>query len=143
VSLLLGTFAFSLAGGIVPVLNVEAYLVALSALSPDASVGPVVLAAALGQMAAKSLLYLGGRGLLRLPLRTLRARVESATARLAGAERGSLAVLAGSAVAGIPPFYAVSVAAGVTRMRFGRFFAVGLTGRLLRFAAVFLVPRLA
>lgn len=139
---LLGTFAFSLAGGIVPFLNVEAYLLSLSALSPGAPVWPVALAAALGQMAAKSLLYLGGRGLLRLPLRGTRARIEAATARLATAESGSLAVLSASAVAGFPPFYAISVAAGVVHMRFARFFAVGLAGRLVRFAAVFAVPRL-
>lgn len=139
---LLGTFAFSLVGGIVPVLNVEAYLLSLSALAPGAPVWPVALAAALGQMAAKSLLYLGGRGLLRLPLRKMRPRIEAATARLASAEGGGLAVVTASAVAGVPPFYAISVAAGVVNMRFARFFAVGLAGRLVRFAAVFVVPRL-
>ena len=47
-----------------------------------------------------------------------------------------------SAVTGLPPFYAISVAAGVLRLRFVLFFALGLAGRTLRFAAVFVVPRL-
>jgi membrane protein YqaA with SNARE-associated domain len=142
VSLLAGTFLFSLVGGVVPFLNVEAYLVSVSALAPGASVWPVALAAALGQMAAKSLLYLGGRGLLRLPTGKTSARIEAATARLATAERRSLAIVTTSAVVGVPPFYAISVAAGVVRLRFAPFLALGLTGRLVRFAAVFVLPRL-
>ena len=103
---------------------------------------PVALAAALGQMAGKSVLYLGGRGLLHLPLRRMRERIEAATMRLAGAQGSGLTVLTASAVAGVPPFYAVSVAAGVLRLRFARFFAVGLAGRVVRFAAVLVLPRL-
>ena len=141
-SVLAGTFVFSLVGGIVPFLNVEAYLLSLSALAPAASVWPVAIAAALGQMAAKSLLYLAGRGLLRLPHPRMKERIEAATARLANAEHGSMAVVTASAVTGIPPFYAISVAAGVLRLRFARFFALGLAGRIVRFAAVFVVPRL-
>ena len=141
-SLLAGTFLFSLVGGVVPFLNVEAYLVSVSALAPGASVWPVALAAALGQMAAKSLLYLGGRGLLRLPMGKTRARIEAATARLATAEGRGLAIVTTSAVVGVPPFYAISVAAGVVRLRFAPFLALGLTGRLVRFAAVFVLPRL-
>jgi membrane protein YqaA with SNARE-associated domain len=134
VSVLLGTFAFALAGGIVPVLNVEAYLVSLSALSPGAPVWPVALAAALGQMTAKSLLYFAGRGVVRLPLCRMAQRIEAASARLAASPHGSLAVVTASAVTGVPPFYATSVAAGVLRVRFTSFLAVGLAGRLLRFA---------
>lgn len=141
-SLLVGTFVFSLVGGIVPFLNVEAYLLSLGVFAPGASVWPVALAAALGQMAAKSLLYLAGRGLLRLPMRAMRERIQAATARLAAAESGSMAVVTTSAVTGIPPFYAISVAAGVLHLRFARFFAVGLAGRVVRFAAVVALPRL-
>lgn len=141
-SLVLGTFAFSLAGGIVPVLNVEAYLVSVAALAPDAPPWPIAIAAALGQMAAKSLLYLAGRGLLRLPTSRAKEKIEAATARLARAEHGSLALVTASALTGLPPFYAISVAAGVLRLHFARFFALGLAGRTVRFAAVVLVPRL-
>lgn len=138
----LATFAFSLLGGLVPLLNVEAYLLSVSALSPRASVWGVALAAALGQMAAKSVLYLAGRGLLRLPLPVRWAdRVAAAAARLSRAESGTATVVWASAVVGIPPFYAISVAAGALRVRFPFFFGAGLVGRFARFAAVFAIPR--
>jgi membrane protein YqaA with SNARE-associated domain len=141
-SLYVGTFLFSLAGGVVPFLNVEAYLLSVSALSSETAVLPVAAAAALGQMAAKSLLYLAGRGLLKLPLRRASDRIRDVTARLARAQCGAMTLVGASAVTGIPPFYGVSVAAGVLRLRFGRFFAVGCCGRFLRFAAIFILPRL-
>lgn len=136
------TFLFSLAGGIIPVLNVEAYLLSVSALMPGSGLVPVVVAASAGQMAAKSLLYLSGRGLLRLPLRTARETVDKLAARLATYRGGSNALVAVSAVTGIPPFYGVSVAAGALRLRFMAFFVVGCLGRTARFAVVFLLPRM-
>jgi len=138
----LATFLFSLAGGIIPVLNVEAYLLSISALMPGSTMVPVVVAASAGQMAAKSLLYLSGRGLLRLPLRTAREGVERLAARLANYQGGSNTLVLVSAVIGIPPFYGVSVAAGALRLRFVAFFVVGSLGRAARFAVVFLLPRM-
>lgn len=137
----LTTFLFSLAGGIVPFLNVEAYLLSLSALSPQTPVAPVVLAAALGQMTAKSLLYLTGRGLLKLPLGGKKDRIGEVAARLARAECGAMTLVLVSAVTGIPPFYGVSVGAGFLRLRFGRFLVLGCCGRMLRFAVVFMLPK--
>lgn len=135
------TFLFSLVGGIVPFFNVEVYLLSLSALSPQTATLPVALAACLGQMAAKSLLYLAGRGLVGLPMGRVQ-EIAAATARLARAEGGAMTLVLTSALTGLPPFYAISLAAGVLRLRFLPFFAFGFGGRLARFAAVFLLPRL-
>jgi membrane protein YqaA with SNARE-associated domain len=136
------TFLYSLAGGIIPFLNVEAYLLAVSALSPGATLVPVVVAATAGQMAAKSLLYLAGRGLLRLPVRRSRELIERTSARLSTHRYGANAVIALSAFTGLPPFYAVSVAAGALRLSFTAFFLIGTLGRAVRFAAVFCLPRI-
>ena len=138
----LGTYFFALAGGVVPFLNVEAYLLSVSMLSPETAMLPIAAVAALGQMTAKSLLYLAGRGLLELPFKRASDRIRKATARLAGAEGGAMSIVLLSAVTGIPPFYGVSLAAGVLHLRFGRFLSVGCGGRFLRFAAVFVLPRL-
>ena len=138
----LGTYLFALAGGVIPFLNVEAYLLSLSMLSAQTEMLPVAAAAALGQMTAKSLLYLAGRGLLKLKFARGSERIRKVTARLAGAEGRAMTIVLASAVTGIPPFYGVSVAAGVLHLRFGRFFSVGCGGRFLRFAAVFVLPRL-
>lgn len=138
----LATFMFSLAGSVIPLLSIEAYVLALSVASPQAELLPVALAASLGQMAGKSLVYLSGRGLVRWPFRRADDRIREAAARLARAERGATALVLTSAVMSLPPFYAVSLAAGALRLPFGRFFAAGCAGAFLRFAVVFTVPRL-
>ena len=137
----LTTFLFSAAGGLVPVLNIEAYLLAVSVASPQADTLPVALAAALGQMVAKSLVYLTGTGAVRLPFTRVNRRIQDVAARLARAEPRALAVVLVSAVTSVPPFYAVSLAAGALRLRFSRFFAVGCAGGFVRFAALFSLPR--
>jgi len=136
------TFLVSLLGGLVPFVNVEAYLISVSALSPGLAPLGVVLAAALGQMAAKSVLYLAGRGFVRLPLGRHQARVDHATARLAHGDWKATVLLFISASTGLPPFYVVSIAAGFVRFPLGAFLGLGLIGRFLRFGVVFLLPTL-
>jgi membrane protein YqaA with SNARE-associated domain len=46
-----------------------------------------------------------------------------------------------SAFAGLPPFYLVSIAAPALGVSFRTFLAVGLAGRLLRFAALVTLPQ--
>jgi membrane protein YqaA with SNARE-associated domain len=138
----LATFGFALAGGIIPFLSIEAYVLALSATSPHADTLPVALAASLGQMAAKSLVYLTGRGVVRLPFPRTGDRIRAVASRLARVEGGAMAIVLTSAVTSMPPFYTVSLAAGALRLRFAQFFAVGCAGGFLRFATLFTVPRL-
>ena len=57
----------SLVAGLVPFVHIEVYLLAVSAVAPPSSLTSLALAAALGQMVAKTLLYLGCRGTLLLP----------------------------------------------------------------------------
>jgi membrane protein YqaA with SNARE-associated domain len=128
--------------GVVPIFNVEIYLLSLSTLSPDRAALPVALSASLGQMAAKSLLYLAGRGVVRLPFGKAQSRVQAEATRLARAQAGPMSVVMASALTGLPPFYAVSVAAGMLKLRFVRFFLFGCAGRFLRFALVLGVPAL-
>jgi membrane protein YqaA with SNARE-associated domain len=138
----LATFAYSFVAGVFPLLNVEAYLLAFSSyLSIDAMV-PVVLAATAGQMLAKSLLYLSGMGLLRLPHRATRERLERITERLRTYRRGTWTLVLISAFFGLPPLYIVSIAAGTLRLHFGVFLAISTAGRLLRLSVVALLPQL-
>lgn len=122
-------------------INVELYLVSVSALAPQAALLPVVAAASVGQVAAKVLLYGVGRGALRLPTFRDGGRVTAAVERLRNARGGAYSVVFAGALLGLPPFYAVSVAAGVLRIRLSAFVVLGLLGRLLRFAAIFMLPR--
>lgn len=135
------TFVVSFVSGFVPFVNTEAYLISVAALSSSPAL-PLVVAATLGQMTAKLLLYLAGRGLLRLPrarryetFDKLRHQLERRRGRT-----GTLIFV--SALLGLPPFYAVSVLAGMAQVPLLDFLVPGLLGRLLRFGAFFLFPQL-
>ena len=135
------TYVVCLVSGFVPLVNTEAYLLAASALSRPASALPLTLAAAVGQMTAKTLLYLSGRGLMHLPMERYQARVEKTRALLDAHRGGTGAFMFASAFSGWPPFYLVSLAAGTLRQRFSLFFAAGLAGRFLRFGLLVLLPQ--
>lgn len=100
----------------------------------------MALLTAFGQMLAKSALYLAGRGVLSLPLRSGR-KLDALRARLEGNRAGVTGVLFASACAGVPPFYVVSVLAGTLRWSLPRFVVVGFCGRLLRFTIVLGLPQ--
>jgi membrane protein YqaA with SNARE-associated domain len=133
------TLGAAFLSGFVPLVNIEAYLVGVAALVPGCPPLVVVAAAALGQMAAKAVLFLGGRGLVTLPSGH-GERALAAASRLAARGRSGPALVFTSALTGLPPFYVVSIAAGMLRFRTGPFLLAGLAGRLLRFSAVFALP---
>lgn len=139
--ILLATFAVALGAGLVPFFSIEAYVLALSAASPSADLVSVALATSLGQMTAKSVVYLAGRGVLKLPMRRAAHGLGAVSKRLAG-RRGAMAIVLTSAATSVPPFYVVCLAAGALRLRFGPFFIAGYAGGVARFAALFAVPRL-
>jgi membrane protein YqaA with SNARE-associated domain len=135
------SFFVSFVSGFVPLINTEAYLLSVATLS-SAPALPIVALTTLGQMASKLIFYLGGRGLLRLPsarryetLDKLRERLER--------RRGSRNLLIFlSALLGFPPFYPVTILAGVVKVPLLDFLLTSLVGRFLRFGAIFLFPQL-
>ena len=139
------SFVVCFVSGFLPLVNAEAYLLSVSALSPPHVAVPLTLAGALGQMLAKALLYLSGRGILRLPLGrhgdTVKRKMEQTRAKIERhrAHAGSLMFV--SAFVGLPPFYFVSILAGTLRLPFGLFFGVGLVGRILRFGVFVFLPQ--
>jgi len=135
----IATLGAAFVSGFVPLVNIEAYILGAAALLPGCPPLVVVVAAALGQMAAKTLLFLGGRGLVSLPAGH-GERALAMASRLAARRRSAPALVFTSALTGLPPFYVVSVAAGFLGFRTGHFLLAGLAGRLLRFGAVFALP---
>jgi membrane protein YqaA with SNARE-associated domain len=138
----LTTFAVCVAGSIIPLINTEIYLVSAVALSPRGYVVPLVIAASLGQMVGKVVMYYAGRGVLRLPSERVRTRMVAMQARMQARPRAAAAVLLTSSVVGFPPLYIVSIACGAVRMNLAAFFLIGLFGRLVHFAAVAALPDL-
>ena len=134
----LGVCALS---AIVPLVNAELYLVAASAVAQRNLVVPLIVAAAVGQMAGKLVMYFAGRGAMQLPNERLRRAVSAVEARFR--ERAALGdtLILASSFLGIPPFYLVSVACGMFRVNVFRFAAIGLAGRLARFTLIVLAPQ--
>jgi len=144
-----GTFGFAFLSAMIPLFNVEAYLLA-AAVASDMSPVVLAVAAAVGQMAGKMLYYLMGRGVIDVA----RLRRKS-TAKGKWTERmdrlrdwcerhawGPVGVTLLSAFSGIPPFAVFSVLAGSLRMPWWLFLTAGLVGRFGRFLVILLAPGL-
>lgn len=141
----LATLIVGVLSGLVPVINGELFLIGAIKLLADDLPGAIVVAVlmALGQMIAKIILYHAalkttelGRGKLADKLRAARERIEKWRSK-------PLAVLAASASLGLPPFYLVTLAAGVLQIRFVTFLWIGIVGRVVRFVAIALLVHLA
>ena len=122
-------------GGLLPWINSEVAVVGAALLLPAGAGPALVLACTLGQMAAKCALYGVTRWAPeRLPARAKRLidRVERYRERrvLLG-----LAVLS-SALVALPPFYLVTLACGVLRVRFALFTLAGIAGTAVRYGAL-------
>jgi len=136
------TFVYCIGSAMIPVLHAEAYLIAVSALSPPAVAWALVIAATAGQMVGKVLMYFAGRGALRLPSEWLRARIAAAEARYSGSRKIGNGLIFVSASVGLPPFFFVSVAAGMLRVPLPSFIVFGTAGRFIRFAVAVFLPQL-
>ena len=138
---ILGTFAFCVLSAVIPVLNAELYLLGAAALLPHTFALPLVVAGSVGQMAGKAVMYYAARGALHLPNARLQRAIATVHERYSNRAAIDGPVLFARASLGFPPFYIVSVAAGVLRIPVWRFLFVGLCGRLLRFGVVVLAPQ--
>lgn len=136
------TFLLCFVGGIVPVINSEIVLIGVSSIVNPSLLLPVAFVATLGQMAAKSLCYYSGQGLLRFSPARCEQGLQQLEARFAQWGKSTDLLIFISALGGVPPFYLMPFAAGSLRLHFGRFFLNGFVGRLLRFAFVLAGPQL-
>lgn len=135
------SFLYALASGLIPVVNIEVYLLAAATLTKGAPL-PILLLVTAGQMLAKYILYLSGRGLIRMPPGRIQGKVQKARDALESHPRGASSVVLFSAITGLPPFYGMSLAAGALNMPLARFLIPATFGRFVRFAIVFFVPQL-
>lgn len=164
---MLGSFAYAVAGALIPVLNTEVSAIAVPAAT---RVDPLLVAVALaaGQTLGKLPYWLAGRGAERwarlLPaedaapdraapripmsriLRRLGGAVRRLGAGLAAWGRGEpwrlVAVTFVSALTGIPPFVAWPAVVGAIDPRWWRFAVPALTGRTLLFWGLAVAPHL-
>jgi membrane protein YqaA with SNARE-associated domain len=141
--LLLATLGVSFGSALVPLINVEAYLGAVTATTDGVNLWMLVVSAGIGQMLGKVLWYEAGRrsmewSYIRKKMSTPKrqAQLELWRNRVQGRPVFSGAVLLASAFTGIPPYAVISVLAGQLRISFVLFLLTGLIGRTGRFAVV-------
>ena len=134
-------FALSVVSALVPWVNGEVILLSLTALarSPWARV-LLVLSASAGQMVGKCVLYQAGKGAIPLKSGRVKETLSAWKGRFEQSPSKLLSLVFVSSAVGIPPFYVITLLAGVFRVRFGPFFAVGACGRIVRFSALAFIP---
>jgi membrane protein YqaA with SNARE-associated domain len=147
VGIYFASFLVAIVSGVVPVVNAELYLIA-AVLATGRMYEAVLLAlvVAIGQMVGKAVLYRAARGAIDLgeKLSPKRAKqIERARSLVERHGSRPLSLIFVSASAGIPPFYVVSLAAGMLAVRFRSFVLVGLAGRAVRFGVIAIVAVLA
>jgi membrane protein YqaA with SNARE-associated domain len=140
VKLVLGTFLFSVASALLPILNVEAYLAAVALEAKNLNAWELAMVGGAGQAVGKIIWYYAGVNSMKLPW--LRAKLETEKwrasydkwhERTSGRPFFAGGVVFTSAVTGFPPLAVVAVLAGTLRMNFPIFLVTVLVGRMLRF----------
>lgn len=144
---LLTTAGTAALGSVFPLVNIELYLLATASTVGEVSWWALGLAAAVGQVAGKTLFHLAGRGSFALSGR-LRSRLDRGrTGRWAAwldrfHERTQqhpwwgLGVLCVSSVPGIPPYSVMSFLSGAAGLPLSGFLAASLIGRSGHFLIV-------
>ncbi|MBA8823379.1 membrane protein YqaA with SNARE-associated domain [Saccharopolyspora lacisalsi] len=144
-------FGVSVLSAVFPLVSVEIFVVGLVMKGPHLPWWLLAVVITVGQIGGKLLHYYAARDVIRLPA-FLRGR--NGTNR-SGRWRGWLerfrsschrrpvwtgGVLLVSAAASVPPFLALTVAAGWARIPLYTFLITGFVGRFTRFTALILAP---
>jgi len=125
---------------LLPVVNIEAYVAAVSAGAVGENLWLLCALVAVAQMAGKVVWFYAGANALRLgwlrrrmstPRRA--AQLRRWRQRVGGRPSIAAATVFTAAAASLPPLAVVSVLAGQLRVPLALFLAVGTTGRFLRF----------
>lgn len=141
------SFAIAVISGVVPIVNAELYLIAACvAVGQVPAAIAIAVLVALGQMVAKAGIYRAARCATELGKRhSGKHAAKLDRARKLVEKHGSkpLSLTFLSASVGLPPFYVVSIVAGMLAVRFQAFFMVGLAGRTLRFGTIAVIAAIA
>ncbi|WP_310964203.1 VTT domain-containing protein [Nocardioides terrisoli] len=141
--LLLLTLVFGTLSAVIPVFNMEAYIVLAYARSSGHSELALAAIGSLGQNIGKLVWYYAARGALDIPwLQQKLAEpkrqksYEKWRQQVEGRPALSFVLTFVSATVGFPPFFAIAMIAGTLRMNVVVFFVAGLVGRTLFFWAI-------
>lgn len=140
---ILGTLGFSLLGSVVPIFNVEVYLVAIATQIPSSAVIPVSIAAGAGQALGKVVWYHGTSRSMNMEWMKRRLEKERFQRSYAKWQRvinghplSGAALTFSSGLIGLPPLLVMGVLAGAVRMNQVVFFSAVFLGRTLQSWAI-------
>ena len=139
----ISTFVLCFISGFLPIVNAELVVIAAAAMSGENMIVPIAILSAVGQMLAKAILYLAGRGVLNIPMGKYEEKLtqwEEKFKNWQGIKTDLFIFL--SASVGFPPFYVISILAGMFKLNFLRFFLSGTLGRTVRFGILAFFPQL-
>jgi membrane protein YqaA with SNARE-associated domain len=143
VSGLLTAVMVAFVSALLPMLNVETYVGAVTAADGVGNLWLLCAVVAVGQMVGKLVWYAAGSrsmraGWVRRKLDKPRRRRQLALwqARVSGRPTTAAAVVFAAGSVGLPPLAVISVLAGQLRMPLALFMVMGLAGRYVRFAAL-------
>jgi membrane protein YqaA with SNARE-associated domain len=134
------TFGFGVLSAVIPIFNMEAYVVVIYNSVPHNwfSILLIAFVGSLGQNIGKLVWYYAAEGALhiswiqeKLADPTRQQNIEKWRSRVEGRPVFSGFLAFTSAATGIPPITAMAPVAGVLRMNVGIFFFAGLIGRTL------------
>ena len=148
---LLATAGTAALGSVFPVVNIELYLIGVLSTNGGLPWWALAVAAALGQLVGKTLLYFAGQGSFvfgeRLTRMTRVKRVgrwatwmENFHHRVQDRPRWSLVVLFTSSVVGLPPYTVMCFASGAAGVPATGFLGISVLGRIAHFLIVAAVP---
>jgi len=136
-----GTYIICFVSGFVPIINAEIFLIFVSSVVTKSLFIPVLLLATIGQMTAKAVFFFSGMGVVKLSLKRYENKINDAMLKMQKWESKADWFIFLSSFTGFPPFYIITIVAGMIRHNFFRFFVSGFVGRLLRFGLLMLFPQ--
>lgn len=154
--------AVAIGTAIVPFVSVELFVVGFALQRPDISWALIAAVVAVGHVGGKLFYYYAARGSFHLPrvlrrqprpkvMTDRRLRWQLRTKRVRGwiawlrekceaHPRWMFGTYSLSAVGGLPPFMAMTVLAGLVRMKVAAFLSAGIIGRFIRFSLIAASP---
>lgn len=135
------TLVIGVLSGLIPIVNGELFLLGAIRLLADDLPGAIFVAVlmSIGQMIAKIILYQAALKATDLGTGRFAEKLRKARQKVDKWRNKPLSILFLSATLGLPPFYIVTLVAGILEVRFVAFLWIGLTGRLIRFIALALI----
>ena len=130
------------ASSLFPVSPVEPWLIGVAAVAPGWLIPLLIALVTASSMAAKTLVFLGGRRVEAKFKGRTRERFEKLRGHVAdkpGLQRGTLFL---SSLFGFPPFFMITAVCGTLQMPLRLFIALATTGRAIRFSVLMLAPQL-